>query len=151
MFAKAAEMNPNEMVAQGNLADAYRWSGQKEKSLATYDKAIALAYKDLQVNPRNAATLGMLALYYAKKGDAAQAQSFIRRARAIDGNNIELIYIEGVIQAQAGKSNDALRSLREAFQKGYPSEEAKNDPELGSLGAKPEFTSLLSEFAAKRK
>ncbi len=151
MFAKAAEMNPNEMVAQGNLADAYRWSAQKDKALATYDKAIALAYKDLQVNPRNAATLGMLALYYAKKEDAAQAQSFIRRARAIDGNNIELIYIEGVIHALGGRSNDALRSLREAFQKGYPVEEARNDPELGSLGAKPEFTSLLSEFAAKRK
>jgi tetratricopeptide (TPR) repeat protein/TolB-like protein len=151
MFAKAAELNPNEVIVQGNLGDAYRWSGQKDKARETYDKAIALAYKDLQVNPRSAGTLGMLALYYAKKEDAGQAQTFIRRARAIDGNNVELMYIEGVTQALAGRSSEALRSLREAFQKGYPAEEAKNDPELGNLSSKPEFASLLSEYSAKRK
>jgi hypothetical protein len=51
----------------GNLADAYRWSGRAQEAMVTYDKAIALAYNELQVNPRAATTMKHLAQYYAKK------------------------------------------------------------------------------------
>ncbi len=80
MSEKAAEMNPGGQTVVGNLADAYRWAGQKDKANATYDKAIALAYKQLQVNPRDANTMGLM-LLYAKKGDLTQAKEFIKRAQ----------------------------------------------------------------------
>ena len=64
-----------------------------------YDTAIKLALKAYQVNPRDAITLGTLALYYAKKGDFSRAQNFIA-ARDIDANNNVLIY------------NDALTTRR---------------------------------------
>jgi serine/threonine protein kinase/tetratricopeptide (TPR) repeat protein len=149
MFEKAVEMNPNEQVAVGNLADAYRWSGQKDKSNATYDQAIGLAYKDLQVNPRNASTLGYIASYYSKKGESAKAVDFIRRARAIDPQDVYLIYQDAVVQELAGHANESLKSLREAFRKGYPTEEAQKDPELKDLRSRPEFNQLVKEFAAK--
>ena len=81
MFEKAVEMNPGDETCAGNLADAYRWAGQKDKANTTYDKAISLAYKQLQVNPRDANTMGHMALYYAKKGDSTRAKEFIKRAR----------------------------------------------------------------------
>ncbi len=149
MFEKAVELSPNQQVAVGNLADAYRWSRQPEKAKTTYDKAIALAYKELQVNPRKADTMEYLALYYAKKGDPTQALEFIRRARSIDGNNIEFIYNEGVVQALAGHPEEALKTLREAFRKGYPPDDAENDPELKSLWTRPEFEKLVREFRGK--
>jgi tetratricopeptide (TPR) repeat protein len=62
MYEKAVEMDPNDETLAGNLADAYRWSGQRDKANATYDKAIALGYKALEVNPRSAETMGSLAL-----------------------------------------------------------------------------------------
>ncbi|MGH9579692.1 MAG: TPR end-of-group domain-containing protein, partial [Terriglobales bacterium] len=142
-------MNPSEEVAVGNLADAYRWSGQNDKAQATYDRAIALAYKALQVNPRNAATLGSLALYYAKKGDPGQAIGFIRRARSIDRANVALIYNQAVVYALAARPNEALQALREAFQKGYPPGEARNDPELKSLHTRPDFEKLVRESSGK--
>jgi tetratricopeptide (TPR) repeat protein len=148
-FEKAVEMNPNEQVAVGNLADAYRWSGQKDKAMATYDKAISLAFKELQVNPRSAGALGSLAVYYAKKGDAAKAADFIRRAREIQRSDVQLMYKEAQIYALGGKNPEAFRALREAFQKGYSPEEAKDDPELKSLQSQPEFDRLLREFAKK--
>jgi tetratricopeptide (TPR) repeat protein/TolB-like protein len=149
LYAKAVELNPSDELTMGNLADAYRWMGEKEKSLATYDKAIALAYKELQVNPRNADTLGGLALYYAKQGEAVRAATFIRRARSIDKANVSLIYTEAVVEALAGRPNEALQALGEAFRKGYPTEEARNDPELGSLQTRPEFERLMKQFGAK--
>ncbi len=151
MFEKAVEMNPNDQTNTGNLADAYRWSGHADKARTTYDKAIELAYKELQVNPRQADAMNSLAMYYAKKGDSAQAQQFIRRARSIDPNNNQFIYDEAQIMALANRPEAALKALREAFQKGYSPEEARNDPELKSLVGLPEFSNLLKEFRGKTK
>jgi len=151
MFEKAVEMDPNDQQNVGNLADAYRWSGHADKAQSTYDKAIALAYKELEVNPRNASTMCSLALYYAKKGDSAQALQFIRRARSIDPTSNQLMYNEAEIQALANHPEVAIKSLREAFEKGYSPEEARNDPELKSLEGRPEFDKLLKEFSGRTK
>ncbi|MBI3406531.1 MAG: tetratricopeptide repeat protein [Acidobacteria bacterium] len=148
-FEKAVELNPNDETSLGNLADAYRWSGETQKAQANYDKAIGLAYKALQVNPRHAPTLGSLALYYAKKGDARQAEDFIKRARSINATDVALMYNQAVVQSLSGKTNDALVSLREAFQKGYPTGDAKNDPELKNVQTLPEFEKLIADFGKK--
>jgi tetratricopeptide (TPR) repeat protein len=92
-----------------------------------------------------------LGLYYAKKGDSTRGLDFIRRARNIDPNANELMYNEGVIHALAGQKAEALDRLREAFQHGYPVEQAKNDPELRGLEADPEFDRLLKEFTGQPK
>jgi eukaryotic-like serine/threonine-protein kinase len=151
MFEKAVEMNPNDQENMGNLADAYRWSGQADKAQNTYDKAIALAYKELEVNPRRASTMGSLAMYFAKKGDSTQALQFIQRARSIDPTSNQLIYNEAQVRALANHPEEALKSLKEAFQRGYSPEEARNDPELKSLEGRPEFDKLLREFSGKTK
>ncbi len=150
MFEKAMELNPNEEMVIGNLADAYRWSGQREKAMATYEKAIRLALDSLKVNPRDPMALSSLALYYSKKGQAAQATTFINRARGIDSQNVWLIYIEATVHAHAGRPEQAVASLREAFHNGYPVEEAERDPELDSLRSRSDYQGLVREFAKKR-
>ena len=151
MFEKAVEMSPNDEWFVGNLADAYRWSGHEDQARSTYDKAIGLAYKQLQVNPHDASTMGGIALYYAKKGDSTQALQFIRRARSFDPNSNQLIYDEAVVQALANQPEEALKVLREAFQKGYSPAEARNDPELKILEGRPEFDRLLKQFSGMAK
>ena len=146
MFEKAAEMSPNDESFVGNLADAYRWSGQRDKANATYDRAIALAFKQLEVNPRDSETMGDLALYYAKKGNSAQGVDFIHRARAVNQADVNLIYVEATVFALGNRPSDSLKSLREALQKGYSVEEAANDPELGAIQKQPEFAKLVAEF-----
>jgi serine/threonine-protein kinase len=151
MFERAVQLNPNEEWGMGNLADAYRWSGHLDKAQSTYDKAIALAYKELQINPRKAEVMADMALYYAKKGNATEALALIRRARSIDGNNVEFIHNQGVVEAIAGHPEEALKTLREAFEKGYPPDDAENDPELKDLRARPEFRDLVKQFTRKVK
>jgi tetratricopeptide (TPR) repeat protein len=146
MFEKAVQISPNVEEFTGNLADAYRWSGQREKANATYDKAIALAYKELAVNPRNSDTMGSLALYYAKKGMPAEALNFIQRARSINKEDVRLVYTAAVVEALANHPDNALGLLREAFKRGYSVQEARSDPELNILRSHPEFEKLLAEF-----
>jgi serine/threonine protein kinase/tetratricopeptide (TPR) repeat protein len=151
MFAKATEMTPNDEVLFGNLGDAYRWSGHSEQAAAAYDKAISLCFQQMQVNPRSSGTMGDLALYYAKKGDARNALQYIQQARAIDPADLQLMYSEVQVKALSGKPEDALKSLQQALAKGYPAQEAWNDPELQKLQTLPQFSQLVNQFTKKNR
>ena len=146
MFEKAVALNPDQEAVVGNLADAYRWSGQKDKAAATYDRAIELANQRLQVNPRDSDAMGDLALYYSKQGDSAQATNLIRQARAINPADVGLLYTEAVVEALAGRPARALQSLRGAFSRGYSPRQADNDPELSGLRSLPEYATLTTQF-----
>ena len=145
MFEKAVEMSPNSEY-MGNLADGYRWSGRTREATATYDKAITLAYKELQVNPRDTTTMERLAQYSAKQGDSARALEFIRRARSINPGDVSLLYTQAVVYSLADKQEDALKSLTEALQKGLSPQVVTNDPELSKLQTHV-FSQLLNKFS----
>jgi serine/threonine protein kinase/tetratricopeptide (TPR) repeat protein len=149
MFQKAVALNPNNHEYAGNLADGYRWSGEKDKAQKAYQQAIQLALRALQVKPGDAATLGYLGLYYAKNGDAKRGLDFIQRARAIDQIGNDLLYQQAVVDTIAGQQDDALESLKQAFQKGYSAVLVKNDPEFKPLEMNPAFSKLLTQFGPK--
>jgi tetratricopeptide (TPR) repeat protein len=150
-FEKATELGPNQELAMGNLADAYRASGQRDKAMATYDKAIALAFQDLQVNAQNTGAMEDLALYYAKKGDSKHGLEYIQRARTIDKKDVGLIYVQATVENLAGKQADALRTLKEALAKGYPLKDAQSDPELANLQSTPEFQAMVKQYGQAAK
>ncbi len=145
LFERAAELNPADVVAVGNLADAYRQVKQYENSQQTYDRAIELAYKQLEVNPKDADVMGNLALFYAKKGGAAKAREIIARARAINSANSQLMYDEAVVDALGSHEQEALRSLQRALQNGYSMDDARKDPDLAAVRALPAFKELAKK------
>jgi tetratricopeptide (TPR) repeat protein len=150
MFEKAVELSPSAEMFAGNLGDGYRWAGQGEKAGAAYSKAIDLALKDLQVNPRNAVARGHLALYYAKRLDNARAQRMIADARAVDRANVELMYAEAIVHVLGGRTPEALTALEAAIAAGYPAGMVRNDPDLKGLAGEPRFKALLSAEGSPR-
>jgi tetratricopeptide (TPR) repeat protein len=150
MFEKAVELSSQDETLMGNLADAYRAAGRKDQASATYDKAIQLAFRQLQVNPKLASVTGDLALYYAKKGDGDHALEYMKQARSLDRENLQLLYFQAEIYSLTNHPKEAMTTLRQAFQKGYSPEEAMSDPELGSLKPLPEFTKLVAEYSGKK-
>jgi len=151
MFEKAAALNPNETGIAVNLADAYRSAGQKDKARDTYQRAISLGFKELQTNPQDGFAMSQIALSYANLGDSQQAETFIKRALALDKNNVEYIYNQAEIYALTGKTAEALKALQSSFEKGYPAESAEQDVELDSLRASPEFAALIKKPTAKKQ
>jgi tetratricopeptide (TPR) repeat protein len=149
MYEKAVAMTPNNEELLGNLGDSYRWSGHSDQASSAYAKAISLAFQELQVNPRSSSIMGDLGLLYAKKGDAANATQYTNQARAISPDDVQLMYSEAQVKTLIGKPEDALKSLRLALEKGYPAQEAWNDPELQKLQALPQFAQLRNEFSKK--
>ena len=146
-FQTAIDKGAKEPYMYVNLGDAYRWSNQQPKASTAYDRAIELALKKLETNPQDQNTLGPLATAYAKEGDFPKAEAFIRQARQIDPKYNDLMYREAAIYALAGQPDQALRSLREALSNGYSVLEARKDPELANLRARPEFAAMLREIA----
>ena len=149
MYEKAVEMTPNNEELLGNLGDSYRWSGHSDQAATAYGRAISLAFQELQVNPRSASIMGDLGLLYAKKGDAANALQYMNQARAIKPNDLQLMYSQVQVETLIGKPEDALKSLRQALEKGWAAQEAWNDPELQKLQALPQFSKLVNEFSKK--
>ena len=150
MFEKAVALNPNDTMMVLNLADAYRGAGQQDKARSTYQQAVTAGFRELQTNPQDADVKAEVALSYAKIGNAAEAQKFIREARGIDKNNVNYIYYEAQIDALLGRSAEALKLLREAFEKHYPAEFAAGDEDLKNLNGNPEFTSLIKQYSQKK-
>jgi tetratricopeptide (TPR) repeat protein/TolB-like protein len=142
MFEQAVRLDPGSEINLGNLADAYRWAGKTQQANATYSQAIDSGFKGLAVNSRDAARMGRIAQYYAKKGEQAHAQDLIRRARAVDPNDASLMYAESVVDWLAGREQDATGALKQALSKGYPIQEVRNDPELAKLVALPQFAEV---------
>jgi serine/threonine-protein kinase len=150
MFQKAIRLDPKSEALMGNLADAYRWSGQKEQAMATYFQAVILGAQELNLNPRDADTRGRMAVYYAKMGDFESARSSIASARGLDPENGCLQYFEAVISALASDPENAQEQLRSAIRRGYSSALAANDPELRQLSSDTNVTEARSRVATRK-
>ena len=144
---KSIGLSPNQESAMGNLADAYRYTGQKDKANETYDKAMALAFKDLQVNPQNTQVLSDLGVYYAEKGDTKRGMEFVKRARAIDDKDVQLIVSEATVSNLAGRSSEAIQSLREALRKGYALKDITQSREFENLNSLPDFQAMIKDYS----
>jgi tetratricopeptide (TPR) repeat protein/predicted Ser/Thr protein kinase len=151
MYEKAVAMTPNDEVLLGNLGDSYRWSGHPSQAADAYSKAVSLAFQELQVNPRSATIMGDLGLLYAKKGYAPNALQYLNQARAISPDDVQLMYSEAQAKTLIGKPAEALKPLRQAFEKGYPAQDAWNDPELQKLQTLPQFSQLVNQFTKKNR
>jgi serine/threonine protein kinase/tetratricopeptide (TPR) repeat protein len=141
-YDKALALNPSQLTFY-NLADAYRCLNQKTEATKYYQLAIDRALRNLQVNPKDATTLSLLGLYYAKKGDAVRGREFARRARSLDPKDVQILYQSAVAAALGGDKRESLDLLAQAIQKGYSRMEAANDRDLNSISADPEFKKLI--------
>jgi eukaryotic-like serine/threonine-protein kinase len=149
MFEKSVALSPNDADIILNLADAYRGLGQGAKARDTYQQTITTGFKELETNPQDANVMTDVALAYANTGNANQALTFIRRARAIDGTNVNYLYAQAEVDAMLGHTNDALDSLRQALEKHYPAQFAEGDEDLKSLKASPQFAAMIKEYSTK--
>jgi len=149
-YQKAVDLSPSSDAWLSNLADGYRWLGDRAKANETYDRAIALAYQALTVDPNDKTTRCNLGTYYAKKGDAVQGQKFIQEAVAADPASPGFIYNSAIAYALAGQKEPAIEALRTAFKNGYPTAFAKNDPDLKPLSTDPRFLAMTEKRPAAR-
>lgn len=144
-YEKAVELNANDHVVTGNLASAYFWTGtQRDKAVASFQKAITLAQKQLEVNPGDAEIHGLLGGYYAMIGDSAKARRHAGRSLQLNSNDASIMFRAGTTYEQIGERDRALGWIQKALEAGYSAGEISNQPELKSLYTDPRFESMLA-------
>jgi eukaryotic-like serine/threonine-protein kinase len=150
-FEKAAELEPQNYLYWGNLADAYRWTpGKQDRAKATYARAIGLAERALEVNPRDTDALGLLAVCEAKSGGLEKARLLIGHALAIAPKDVNVMNEAVEVYTLAGEQPKALDCLKGAVQGGYPRFELEANPELASLRNDPRYREIMAEAKTPR-
>jgi eukaryotic-like serine/threonine-protein kinase len=143
MFEKAVQLRPERELYVGNLADGYLWTGQKAKAAATYRRAIELAQKDLEVNPRSARTKSRLAFFYAQTGQHDRARRFIEQALQLNPEDHTIMTYEAVIHGAAGRMPEAMAALRKALEAGLGLSYVEAEPNLAGLRADPAYREMI--------
>ncbi len=133
---KAVDLQPTSPIAWGNLADALAASGKNAEAAETYRTALEAGNKLLAINPANPELLGSMAKFAAKTSQKKLALDFAARAISPSAS-FRVLYNAGKAYGLCGECGRAAELLRLAFDKGYPKQEARRDPDLTRLRAAP--------------
>jgi Flp pilus assembly protein TadD len=109
---------------------------------------VELCDEKLRTNPRDARTLGQLAVYEAKLGSRADAARHADEAVALMPQESDVIYRKAVVLALAGQAEESVAVLERAFERGYSRKLAKEDEDLSILQGRPEFEKLTGSASA---
>ena len=149
LMEKAFEMEPNNYLFAGNLAEAYWWvSEYKDKAADVYRRAIELADQQLAVNPDDPNIQGNLGSYHAKLHEPDKALKHIAQARRLAPMDPKILIKSAFVYAVTGKTEQALGALDLALQAGYSIFEIRRAPDLAELRKDPRYLELDRRAAA---
>jgi serine/threonine-protein kinase len=143
LYQQAVALSPSTSDYWGNLGDAYRSLGDKNKAQEAYRKAIALCREGLNVNKADVITMGSLASYLAKSGEPEQAIKLADRTSKLAEGNSDVIYDLALTYELSGQRKKALAALKEAINHGYSRTIVLQEPDLAKLRGDPSFPGIL--------
>jgi len=149
-YQKAIDLDPQQYVTWGNLADAQYYGAQyydgseKESALA-YRKAIELASADLKLNPSDSEVLSDIALYHSMLGDKAAALDYIRQALQFGHGEKQLYFTAAEVYNRLGQTGPTLELLAKAIQAGYSTNRIRDLPAFQNLVDNPQYQRLMSQ------
>ena len=146
-YERAIKYNANDHVVTGNLASAYYWSNdEREKSVALFRQAIALARHQLAVNPNDAEIMVSLGGYYAMVGDLDSSRICNERSLQLNRNDAGILFHAGTTYERIGERERALELIGKALEAGYSVSEISNQPELRELYSDQRYKSLITRM-----
>jgi len=144
-FEEANILEPNNLTVQGNLADAYRYSGDSKNAAVAYKRAIQLAEKVLEVNPADARTRAKAARYYALQGDKSNALRHINIALKHGSENVEVLVICVKVFELIGQRDRAFESLEDMVSLGGDLGGIRVNPDLEEFTQDPRFKAFIDK------
>ena len=143
-FESAAAVRTDDYQALTFAGLAYSGLGRKAKAATAYGRAIEAARQQLSVNPGDVRALYLGAIAWARIGRRREALAWAAKALALDSRDSAVLYNLACLYALLHRTEQALKCLRRVVRSGWRKEWIKNDPDLSSLRANPEFQRLIS-------
>lgn len=142
-FQRGINLDDSDWLLWGNLGDSLYWSGGKEvEAIAAYEKAIAIAERKLQVNPKDTLVLAFLADYNAMSRHQQKAVEQIEKAIALAPEDGEVRLRAAIVYNRLGDTEPCLASLEKAVAVGYSAEVIRDTPDFDHLHTDPRFRTI---------
>jgi len=134
MYEKALRIVGTDYTVWANLAAAYYWGKhQVSRAKEAYTRAIALAKRQLEVNPADQMVLADLAAYYARLNNKSQAMLYLKKVLASEPLELETMVVIADVYEQLGERNTALNWIEKVLRRGYSSVELEKYPGFANL------------------
>lgn len=147
-FEKAVDLDANYYLHWGNLGDGYRMlPGQEDKARDSYTRAIQLVRQQLKHDQDDLAARSSLAVYLARRGDAADCRREIQGLSQRHPEKPSVLFKMALASEIAGDRKGALAYLEGAMAKGYSLKEVGAEPDLVALRADQRYHRLMLRFS----
>jgi tetratricopeptide (TPR) repeat protein/predicted Ser/Thr protein kinase len=133
---RAVDLRPASAIAWGNLGDTLIELGNRDEAMKAYLRGLEAGNKLLAINPTSPDLLASMAKFAAKTGQKQLAIDLAEKA-VNQGTGVRTLYNAGKAFGLAGRCARSVDLLKQAFDKGFPREEARRDPDLPRLRAAP--------------
>jgi serine/threonine-protein kinase len=143
-YKEAVNVDANQYAVWGSLGDAYHYSGDPAAAKSAYEKAVALASKQLEVNPKDAEVNGDIADYYAMLGQRKRAVAFLDQSLRWGQGNKDLLFNAATVYQDLGESGVALEWLKKSLDAGVPVGTVREAPAFDSLKSDLRFQTLVA-------
>jgi eukaryotic-like serine/threonine-protein kinase len=146
MFEQSVRIDPGVSTIWGNLGDSYlSVPGNADKARRAYDKAILLAGREKEINPRNASVRARLATYLAGVGRGGEALVELDEALRLAPASTVVLGKSVLIYEKLGIRAKALAAATNFLKAGGTVAELEVDPALARMFGDPEFRKLARE------
>ena len=139
---QALQIDSTDWQNWGNLADAlFQIPPRREEAKQAYRKAIDLAKKRLEVNPRDAYVLAFNADYCAMLDQEGNAKQQLEQALEIAPNDPDVLFRSAILYNHFGDKEKTLIFLIKAIAAGYSRTVIRDTPDFDHADAR--FRALI--------
>ena len=142
-FEKAVELGPEDHWSWGSLAHTYYLLGHFDAAQTAYETATQKALAALERNPRDWVSNARLALYLVMSGAADEGLERIGQSVAEAAELDEVQFYAAAVYTRTGQVQQALDSLENAIQLGFPVRLIAKDPQFSALQSEERFINML--------
>lgn len=143
--------SPRDYLLWANLADAQRWvPSMAEKSVQSYQRAIALLTPVLERAPENIISLSRMALYQARVMQKPQALKSLKKALAMP-ETAATAFRAALTFDLIGLRKEAVDALQNAAKLGYPLHLIESEPDLLALRRDARYQQFIINLESERR
>ncbi len=148
LFAKAAEVNPDDYQSRLLRVQILRGEGQLDEAKAEASEAIDVVARHIEWHPDDVRALHLGAGSLILLGQEERAERWLRRSLEVDPDDSVLLYNVACNYATMNKIDESLNFLERAVKKGTVSSGwMKNDKDLSNLHGHPRYAALLEQVS----
>ncbi len=139
MMEQALQQNDKDYIVWDNLAVAYEWLKEKDKSAAARERELALLEGSAGATDRDAQVQSVLGVLYAQKKMRDKALARVQAALALSPDDPGVLANVGEAYEDLGERREAIKFIEQSMKKGTAIEDLRANPALQDLLSNTNF------------